>query len=277
MTCRELLQSPVYCRVTDTPERALDIMNITELPSLPVVSDHQNRLFQGIVFAAALRAAAGHLPAQVGALVQPAGLVGHPDDDFARLSGEMTQRDLCAVPVVDAGNRLVGILTRDAAFTSASSHAPPPPADARGSAKGCVVAGAALAGVAAGASLVYLLDPNRGRARRAHLASRTTGLLHRAGHAVEQWQHHLANRATGLQARAHQLLQQEPVSDSKLLARVRAQLGRLVAHPHQVDVRVTNGNVALTGNMSADELARLESTVAGLAGVHAVAVAGPRL
>lgn len=277
MTCRELLQNPVYCRVTDSPERALDIMNITELPAIPVVTDHHGRKFQGLVHAATIRAAevAGQLPALVGPLVQPAELTARPGDDYAALSGEMAQRGLGFLPMLDEEGRLVGIVTPGAELTIRPHE--PPPAPRRALPPGALLAGATLAGVAAGAGLMYLLDPRRGAGRRARLLSRSTKLLHRAGHAVEAWEHDLANRVMGAKARAERLLQHEAVPDDKLQARVRSALGHLVAHPRQVAVEVKNGSVAMSGNLPAEELARLENGVGKVPGVHAVAVAGPRL
>jgi CBS domain len=277
MTCRELLQNPVYCRVTDSPERALDIMNITELPAIPVVTDHHSRKFQGLVHAAAIRAAqvAGQLPALVGPLVQPAELLAHPDDNYAVLSGEMAQRGLASLPMVDEAGRLVGIVTPGAELTGRLHEPTPPPG--RTLPAGVLIAGATLAGVAAGAGLMYLLDPKRGAARRTRLLSRSTKLLHRAGHAIEAWEHDLANRAMGATARAERLLHREAVPDEKLQARVRSALGHLLAHPRQVAVEVKNGNVAMSSTLRPEELARLESGVAKVPGVHAVAVAGPPL
>ncbi|MFL6210764.1 MAG: hypothetical protein ACJ74W_18075 [Pyrinomonadaceae bacterium] len=58
--------------------------------------------------------------------------------------------------------------------------------------------GALLGGMAAGAALMYLFDPDRGRGRRARLSDQTASKLNRFGDAACAQTRHLRNRAQGL-------------------------------------------------------------------------------
>src|SRR5690606_11537497 len=62
----------------------------------------------------------------------------------------------------------------------------------------------------------------------------------------------------------------EPVSDQILEARVRAQLGRLVSHPHSISVSASDGRITLSGPILADEVEHLLDRVAAIRGVKAV-------
>ena len=62
--------------------------------------------------------------------------------------------------------------------------------------------GLVLGGVGAGALLMYLLDPDRGRMRRAKLADQINSNANRLFRAAESKGRHLRNRARGM---AHEL------------------------------------------------------------------------
>lgn len=131
-------------------------------------------------------------------------------------------------------------------------------------------AGLWIAGVGIGAGCMYLMDPYRGRARRALLHDKTTSAYREVRTSVEKAQADLANRAHGLLARAQSAMQPEPVEEDQLIARVRAKLGRLVSHPHAIEVFAHNGAITLSGSVLEHEAQRLLSGVGSIHGVSTV-------
>jgi BON domain-containing protein len=129
---------------------------------------------------------------------------------------------------------------------------------------------ALLIGLGLGIGLMYFLDPQRGRRRRAlvrdklvHSSRVSTDALGAAG--VD-----LGHRVTGLVARARSVLTRKPVDDSVLVERVRAKLGRTVSHPHAISVVSTDGVVRLHGPVLQSEIQRLIRTITRVRGVHRV-------
>ena len=129
---------------------------------------------------------------------------------------------------------------------------------------------ALLTGLGLGVGLMYFLDPERGRRRRAlvrdklaHTTRVSTNALGAAGVDV-------AHRATGLVARARSIVSRRPVDDEVLIERVRAKLGRIVAHPHAISVVSTDGVVRLHGPVLQSEIQRLIRTIARVPGVRRV-------
>jgi osmotically-inducible protein OsmY len=127
-----------------------------------------------------------------------------------------------------------------------------------------------LFGIAIGAGLMYLLDPDRGARRRALLRDQ----LIRAGHDLEEVTatsaRRVRNRAVGLAHEAHADLTEGDVDDRVLVERVRSEIGRVVSNPHAVEVESSRGHITLAGNVGADELHRLVRTVKAVRGVESV-------
>jgi hypothetical protein len=63
---------------------------------------------------------------------------------------------------------------------------------------GASIALLALLGAAAGAGLMFVLDPERGRRRRALIRDKVTSMARRTGDAVDGQSRHVVNRARGL-------------------------------------------------------------------------------
>ena len=80
----------------------------------------------------------------------------------------------------------------------------------------------------------------------------------------------LANRAHGLVARTKSAMQRAPVEDDQMVARVRAKLGRLVSHPHAIDVIARDGAITLSGDVLEEEAQSLVSGVDSIPGVSLV-------
>jgi uncharacterized membrane protein len=127
-----------------------------------------------------------------------------------------------------------------------------------------------IGGIGLGTGLMYLLDPDRGRRRRASLRDRA---LHTA-HSVENWSETTArdvrNRAQGVAAEARARFVREEISDEVMVARVRSAMGRVVSHPHAVQVRADGGRIILAGPVLAEEADRLIATVTRVRGVRGV-------
>src|SRR5262249_31799674 len=125
-------------------------------------------------------------------------------------------------------------------------------------------------GLAVGARLMYLLDPDRGRRRRARLRDKIKHRAHKAGDALEVAAADLAHRATGRAAETRARFRREDVSDPVLVGRVRAKLGRVVSHPRAIAVAADQGRVTLSGPILAGEVDDLLSAVAAVRGVREV-------
>ena len=79
-----------------------------------------------------------------------------------------------------------------------------------------------LTTAAAGAGLMYLLDPDGGRRRRARVRDRLVRVAHRTGDAVDATSRDVGNRARGVVADLRSRLASAEVSDGVLHERVRA-------------------------------------------------------
>lgn len=131
--------------------------------------------------------------------------------------------------------------------------------------------GAVLTGLGLGVGLMYFLDPERGRRRRALVRDRFTHAAHVGGDAVGATGRDVAHRTSGAGARLRRLVNRDSRADDRVLAeRVRAQLGRLVSHPHAVRVDALDGIVTLRGPILEAEVSRLLSAVERIRGVRSV-------
>lgn len=128
-------------------------------------------------------------------------------------------------------------------------------------------------GMALGAGLMYLLDPDRGRRRRALLRDQ---VVH-GGHELEELKdaaaatsRDLQNRIRGVVAETRNRLRREDVDDSVLEARVRSEIGRLVSNPRAISVTASNGRITLSGPVLANEVEQLLSSILHVRGVTGV-------
>src|SRR3982750_4159873 len=125
-------------------------------------------------------------------------------------------------------------------------------------------------GIGLGAALMYLLDPDRGRRRRALVRDQLASVVNKTPDAMATTARDLSNRARGLAAEARSMFSSEEVTDEVLIARVRSKLGRVVSHPHAIEVAVDQGHVRLSGPILADEVDDLLSCVGSVPGVAEV-------
>jgi BON domain len=126
----------------------------------------------------------------------------------------------------------------------------------------------ALGSAALGAMAMYVLDQDRGRRRRAIATDRARRLALDSRDAMRAAARDVSNRLRAVRARAGHLFRQEGVPDDlQLIERVRAKIGRLVAHPHAIQVGANQGRVTLSGPVLAREVDRLLHAVRGVHGV----------
>lgn len=127
-----------------------------------------------------------------------------------------------------------------------------------------------LGGATIGAVLMYFLDPHSGRRRRARTRDQWMHARRVLNDAREVTARDTVHRAYGVIASARKLFDREPVSDETLVGRVRAALGRVVSHPHAIEVAASGGHVTLSGPILTDEARALVRCVRSIPGVRAV-------
>ncbi len=126
-----------------------------------------------------------------------------------------------------------------------------------------------IGGLGLGASVMYLLDPERGRRRRAMLRD---GVVSRAIDSelfLKKSRRDIGNRARGMAAKTrNRVFPGRPVEDDVLAERVRSKMGRYVSHPGAIEVSVAAGHVTLRGPVLADEADGLVRAVESVRGVR---------
>ena len=129
---------------------------------------------------------------------------------------------------------------------------------------------AMLTGVGLGIGLMYFMDPERGRRRRAFVRDKIAHTTRVSTDALGAVCRDLSHRTAGFMSRVRGVLRRRPVDDGVLIERVRAKLGRLVSHPHAIDVKATDGYVHLRGPILQSDLSRLIRGVNRVPGVRNV-------
>jgi BON domain len=130
-----------------------------------------------------------------------------------------------------------------------------------------------LGGVGIGAGLMYMLDPDRGRRRRALMRDKIVRGVNETGRAIGSVgtvSRDLGNRARGVLANARSRIKPEEVPDDILESRVRSQLGHVVLQPGEIFVTADDGHVTLSGSVRSEEVDQLISRISSLPGVFKV-------
>lgn len=123
---------------------------------------------------------------------------------------------------------------------------------------------------AAGAAAMYFLDPEAGRRRRALARDKGVSAANDLEQGARRVARRTSDRAHGAMAEVGSAMDDAPVSDEKLKARIRSELGHLVDRPGDISVEVNDGHVVLSGSASPDEVASVAREVAGINGVSDV-------
>jgi hypothetical protein len=128
-----------------------------------------------------------------------------------------------------------------------------------------------LGGLGLGAVLMYLLDPERGRRRRAMVRDRVASRACDTEVFLKKSRRDLGNRARGFAAETRsRFVREGPVDDDVLAERVRSKMGRFVSHPGAIEVTADEGWIRLEGQILADEVDHLVSAVQSVRGVEGV-------
>jgi hypothetical protein len=128
----------------------------------------------------------------------------------------------------------------------------------------------AVAGLACGALLMYILDPVQGGRRRALVRDQLARARHVAGRTMQGVSKQAADRTRGMAAEMRGRVSEEPVDDAVLAERVRSELGRIVDDTGAIQVSAANGQVILEGYIDEDKVDRVVEGVRGLPGVKGV-------
>jgi len=128
-----------------------------------------------------------------------------------------------------------------------------------------------LGGAVVGVALMYFLDPNSGRRRRARTRDKVVHAARLVSEGAKVTARDTVHRAQGAWAEAKRLFNhEEDIGDEALVGRVRAALGRMVSHPHAIEVAASGGHVTLIGPILSYEVRPLLRAVRRVAGVRAV-------
>lgn len=122
--------------------------------------------------------------------------------------------------------------------------------------------------MAAGAIAMYFLDPDRGKRRRVVVHDSLVHCGYASRRFFRRFRRDLRNRAEGSLAETTRLFRRDEATDEVLRERIRTMLGRVVADPHEVEVRCLDGNVTLAGQVRPREVRRLHSAIRSVRGVR---------
>ncbi len=126
-------------------------------------------------------------------------------------------------------------------------------------------------GLTLGAAAMYLLDPDKGRRRRAITRDKLQRFANDSLRLANQATRDASHRLHGVNARLQQRITPEgDVDELRLIERVRSALGRCVSHPHAVQVGARGGTIVLSGPVLRHEIGALLAAVRDVAGVGAV-------
>jgi hypothetical protein len=127
------------------------------------------------------------------------------------------------------------------------------------------------AGVGIGTIVMYVLDPDRGKRRRALLRDKLASATKKTAEGVEITARDLRNRAQGIAANIKSRFTSVETDDAVLIDRVRSKLGRLVSHSGAIQVASENGNITLSGPILEAEVDDLLTCVKAIQGVNHIA------
>lgn len=127
-----------------------------------------------------------------------------------------------------------------------------------------------ISGMLAGGAITWLLDPQHGRRRRAHMKDSAVHAGHVLKKSADKTARDLRNRALGQLAASRSFFKHDEASDAVIEQRVRSQLGRVVSHPDAIQVTCRDGQITLSGHLLAPEADRLLSRARSVRGVRGI-------
>ena len=125
-----------------------------------------------------------------------------------------------------------------------------------------------VSGASLGAGLMYFLDPDRRRRRRALMRDKSVRWSRKTRQFVDNASPDMQNRTKGMGSNAQSWMQPTPpVSDRIFAERVRSKLDQFSRRPSAIDVHATDGVVTLSGPVLEDEFDSISHAVARVPGV----------
>ncbi|SEJ33549.1 BON domain-containing protein [Paraburkholderia diazotrophica] len=118
-----------------------------------------------------------------------------------------------------------------------------------------------------GAAAMYYFDNHSGKRRRAMLRDKMASTTRRISKRSRAQARRAAGHAYGV---LHRAASSAPTSDRQLTDRVRAHLGRIVATPGAIHVRVEQGVAWISGHVLAADRERVIRETAAVPGVERV-------
>lgn len=129
---------------------------------------------------------------------------------------------------------------------------------------------ALLAGAGLGAALAFVLDPDRGRRRRALLSGKLSRARRVSREGLGATARDASHRVRGLAAETRVWLWYEDADNETLAARIRSKLGRVCSHTHALTVTVGDDEITVRGPVLAHEVPGVMATVEAVAGSRRV-------
>jgi hypothetical protein len=111
-----------------------------------------------------------------------------------------------------------------------------------------------IVAAALGAAAMFVFDPDKGRRRRALGRDKVGRYVGRARSFATAAARDANHRLQGVRARMHRRFASAPGADDlMLIERARAAMGRVVSHPHAVQIGAKDGRLVLSGPVLAAE------------------------
>lgn len=125
-------------------------------------------------------------------------------------------------------------------------------------------------GMVLGAGFMYLMDPDRGRRRRALVRDQMIHGGHRLEDSANARARDLGNRARGAAAEASSRMRPDTADEAVLRERARTAIGRETRNPGSIQISVENGRATLRGPVLAEEVQSVVRAVRGVRGIQHV-------
>lgn len=128
---------------------------------------------------------------------------------------------------------------------------------------------------AVGAGLMYFMDPDRGRARRAWFGDKTVSFVKDTGRTMRSTGRYMANWCRGMmyktRSTAERMMSEARVDSERLVQRIRAEIGHLSPNFNRMQIMAdADGTVTLTGSIVRSEVDDLLTLLHKIPGVSHV-------
>jgi hypothetical protein len=128
-----------------------------------------------------------------------------------------------------------------------------------------------IVAAALGAAAMYAFDPDKGRRRRAIGRDKVRRYVGQARNFATAAARDADHRLQGVRARMRRRFGHEASADDLLLIeRARAAMGRVVSHPHAIQIGAKDGRLVLSGPILASEVPFLKAAMHLVPGVNDV-------